>query len=146
MTTVTIEKLGTAVGAEVLGADCDRLLNDDAFPAWCVAALEANGALVFRGLHIDDETQVAFSKKLGRVEVFGKGERPEIFRVSLDPAKNPRADYLRGTFDWPTRWPSQAVRPSSPARMRPTKTSPTTRRSATSRFASSTRSKLRNAS
>jgi len=100
MTTVTIEKLGTAVGAEVLGADCDRLLNDDAFPAWCVAALEANGALVFRGLHIDDETQVAFSKKLGRVEVFGKGERPEIFRVSLDPAKNPRADYLRGTFDW----------------------------------------------
>jgi alpha-ketoglutarate-dependent taurine dioxygenase len=100
MTTVTVEKLGATVGAEVIGADRDRLLHDEAFPAWCLEALEANGALVFRGLHIDDETQVAFSKKLGRVEVFGKGERPEIFRVSLDPAKNPRADYLRGTFHW----------------------------------------------
>ena len=26
--------------------------------------------------------------------------RPEIFRVTLDPAKNPAAEYLRGTFDW----------------------------------------------
>jgi alpha-ketoglutarate-dependent taurine dioxygenase len=32
--------------------------------------------------------------------VFGKGEHPEIFRVTLDPAKNPAAAYLRGTFDW----------------------------------------------
>ena len=24
----------------------------------------------------------------------------EIFRVTLDPAKNPAADYLKGTFDW----------------------------------------------
>ena len=56
--------------------------------------------LVFRGLHLDDATQVAFSKRLGRVEVFGKGEHPEIFRVTLDPAKNRAASYLRGTFDW----------------------------------------------
>src|SRR6202042_1279888 len=57
-------------------------------------------ALVFRGLGIDDATQVAFSKKLGQVEIFGKGVNPEIFRVTLDPAKNPGASYLRGTFDW----------------------------------------------
>ena len=55
---------------------------------------------MFRDLHIDDATQVAFSRKLGKVEVFGKGELPEIFRVTLDPAKNPAAAYLRGTFDW----------------------------------------------
>src|SRR5215510_7577709 len=74
----------------------------DALPisADCLAALEANGALVFRDLHVDDDTQVAFSRRLGQVEVFGKGERPEIFRITLDPAKNPMADYLRGTFDW----------------------------------------------
>ena len=47
---------------------------------------------MFRDLHVDDETQVAFSRKLGKVEVFGKGELPEIFRVTLDPAKNPAAD------------------------------------------------------
>jgi len=62
--------------------------------------LDENGALVFRDLHLDDETQVAFSRKLGRVELVGRGDRPEIFRVTLDPAKNPVAEYLRGTFDW----------------------------------------------
>jgi alpha-ketoglutarate-dependent taurine dioxygenase len=100
MTVVTAEKLGDHVGAQVLGVDRERLLTDDAFPAWCLETLDANGALVFRDLHLDDATQVAFSKKLGKVEVFGKGEHPEIFRVTLDPAKNPVADYLRGTFDW----------------------------------------------
>ena len=100
MTVVTTERLSATVGAEVVGVDVDRLLDDEALPAWTLEALEAHGALVFRGLHIDDATQVAFSKRLGRVEVFGSGEHPEIFRVTLDPAKNPAAAYLRGTFDW----------------------------------------------
>jgi alpha-ketoglutarate-dependent taurine dioxygenase len=100
MTAMTIEKLGATVGAEVQGVDRDRILTDDAFPGWCLRVLDENGALVFRDLHLDDATQVAFSKKLGKVEVFGRGELPEIFRVTLDPAKNPVAEYLRGTFDW----------------------------------------------
>jgi alpha-ketoglutarate-dependent taurine dioxygenase len=100
MAVLTAQKMDAQVGALVEGADCDRLLNDDAFPAWCLEALEAHGALVFRDLHIDDATQVAFSRKLGKVEVFNKGEFPEIFRVTLDPAKNPSAQYLRGTFYW----------------------------------------------
>jgi alpha-ketoglutarate-dependent taurine dioxygenase len=100
MTTLTTEPLGADVGAEIVGADREQLLNDEAFPARCLEELEAHGVLVFRGLHLDDATQIAFSKRLGRVEVFGKGEHPEIFRISLDPAKNPRAEYLRGTFDW----------------------------------------------
>ena len=100
MAVLTTEKLSPTVGAEVVGVDCERLLSDEALPAWILEALEQNGALVFRELHIDDETQVAFSKRLGRVEIFGKGELPEIFRVTLDPKKNPAAAYLRGTFDW----------------------------------------------
>ncbi len=100
MAVLTTQRLSATVGALVEGIDRDRLLSDDAFPAWCLEALEANGVLVFRGLHLDDATQVAFSKRLGRVEVFGRGEYPEIFRVTLDPAKNPAAAYLRGTFDW----------------------------------------------
>jgi len=100
MTVLTTEKLGATVGAQVLGVDRDRLLDDDAFPEWCLRAPDENGALVFRDLHLDDETQVAFSRKLGRVELVGRGDRPEIFRVTLDPAKNPVAEYLRGTFDW----------------------------------------------
>jgi alpha-ketoglutarate-dependent taurine dioxygenase len=100
MTVLTTEKLGTTVGAAIVGVDGDRLLNDAALSEWILEALDTHGALVFRGLHIDDATQVAFSKTLGRVEVFGRGENPEIFRVTLDPAKNPAAAYLRGTFDW----------------------------------------------
>jgi alpha-ketoglutarate-dependent taurine dioxygenase len=100
MAVITAEKLTSTVGALVEGVDRDRLLEDDAFPQWCLDALEANGALVFRDLHLDDATQVAWSRKLGTVEKLGRGEYPEIFRVTLDPAKNPSATYLRGTFDW----------------------------------------------
>lgn len=100
MAVIATERLGTAVGALVQGVDREQLLHDDELPAWTLHALEEHGALVFRGLHLDDEAQVVFSRKLGKVEIFGKGEHPEIFRVTLDPAKNPSAQYLRGTFDW----------------------------------------------
>ena len=100
MTVITTEKLGDTVGAQVHGVDREQLLHDDDLPAWTLDALEENGALVFRDLHLDDEAQVVFSRKLGKVEIFGKGEHPEIFRVTLDAAKNPAAQYLRGTFDW----------------------------------------------
>jgi len=100
MTVLTTEKLGPTVGAAVIDIDPERLLNDASLPEWILGALDTHGALVFRGLHIDDATQVAFSKRLGSVVVLGRGENPEIFRVTLDPAKNPAAEYLRGTFDW----------------------------------------------
>ncbi len=100
MTVITTEKLSDTVGAMVLGVDRDGMLGDEALPAWTLEALERHGALVFRDLHLDDAAQIAFSKRLGRVEVFGKGEHPEIFRVTLDPTKNRAAAYLKGTFDW----------------------------------------------
>ena len=100
MATITTEKLTPTVGALVDGVDRDHLLKDDALPAWTLETLEAYGALVFRGLHLDDRAQVAFSRKLGSVEVLGQGEYPEIFRVTLDPSRNRAAPYLRGTFYW----------------------------------------------
>jgi alpha-ketoglutarate-dependent taurine dioxygenase len=100
MTTLTIEKLSDSVGAEVVGVTPEQLMEDDAIAEATLEALDANGALVFRDLHLDDATQVAFSKRLGKVEIFGKGELPEIFRVTLDPAKNKAASYLQGTFNW----------------------------------------------
>jgi alpha-ketoglutarate-dependent taurine dioxygenase len=100
MSTITVEKLGATVGAQISGVDHHRLLEDDGLPGEMLDALDAHGVLILRDLYLDDATQVAFSKRLGRVEVFGKGENPEIFRVTLDPGKNPAAAYLRGTFDW----------------------------------------------
>jgi alpha-ketoglutarate-dependent taurine dioxygenase len=100
MTAITTEQLGDGVGAMVHGVDRERLLEHDSLPQWTLEALEANGALVFRDLHVDDATQVAFSKRLGSVEVFKGNDPPEIFRVTLDTSKNRAAAYLRGTFDW----------------------------------------------
>jgi alpha-ketoglutarate-dependent taurine dioxygenase len=100
MAVITTEKLTDTVGALVDGVDRERLLTDESLPQWTLEALEAHGALVFRDLHLDDETQVAFSRKLGHVEKLGRGEHPEIFRVTLDPTKNSAAKYLKGTFDW----------------------------------------------
>jgi alpha-ketoglutarate-dependent taurine dioxygenase len=100
MPALTTEKLSDTVGAAVLGADPELLVRGEGVAEWCLDALEANGVLVFKDLHLDDETQVAFSRRLGNVEVFPHSDPPEIFRVTLDPAKNPAAQYLRGTFDW----------------------------------------------
>jgi alpha-ketoglutarate-dependent taurine dioxygenase len=102
MTTVSTKQLSDSVGAEVLDVDRDRLLHDDSVPDECLELLDRHGVLVFRDLHLDDETQVAFSRKLGTVEKVGRGDKDktEIFRVTLDPAKNPAAEYLKGTFDW----------------------------------------------
>ena len=99
--TVTTKPLSDSVGAEVLDVDRDRLLHDDALADECLELLDRHGVLVFRELHLDDETQVAFSRRLGPVERVGRrDDGAEIFRVTLDPAKNPAADYLKGTFDW----------------------------------------------
>jgi alpha-ketoglutarate-dependent taurine dioxygenase len=100
MATITAQKLDAQVGAVVIGADLDLLLSDADAATWCLDALEHNGVLVFRDLHVDDVAQVAFSSRLGEVEKVGRGQHPEIFRVTLDPAKNPAAAYLKGTFDW----------------------------------------------
>ncbi len=100
MANLTATPLSPTVGALVEGADADVLLHDDDVPAWIHDALEANGALVFRDLHLDDATQIAFSRRLGDVELVGRSEPREIFRVTLDPEKNPSAPYLKGTFDW----------------------------------------------
>ena len=86
--------LSPSLGVEVTGVG-DLL--DDAAISRCLEALRWRGVLLIRGAHLDDEAQLAFSRKLGEVvRVRGK----EMFTVSLDPAKNPAAEYLKGTFHW----------------------------------------------
>jgi alpha-ketoglutarate-dependent taurine dioxygenase len=100
MAELTTRKLGPTVGAEVLGVDPVQLLSDDALPKACMEALEENGVLVFRELHVDDDTQVAFSKRLDDVGKAEPAAPPRIFNVTLDPAKSSTAAYLRGTIYW----------------------------------------------
>jgi alpha-ketoglutarate-dependent taurine dioxygenase len=101
MNSLTLNRLTENVGAEVIGLDADQLLNDDSFPDQILAALEANGVLVFPKLNLDAETQAAVCQRLGDVEFsVGSGAVPGIMLVTLDPSKSRTAEYLRGTFSW----------------------------------------------
>ena len=61
-------------------------------------ALEDNGVLVFPGLHLNPEAQVAFCQRLGAVDYSADGHHPVpgIYPITLDPSKNSSAAYLRG--------------------------------------------------
>ncbi len=99
--TITIDTLGHDVGAQISGVDREQLLTDDTVAATVLEALETHGVLVFRDLHLDPETQVAFCRTLGPIDT-EPGHHPVegIYRVSLDTSKNTSASYLRATFDW----------------------------------------------
>lgn len=102
MSLLTINKLTDSVGAEVLGVDSDRLAGDESLVAAVLDALEHNGVLVFPGLGLKPEAQVAFCRQLGDVDHSSDGHHPVagIYPVTLDKSKNASADYLRATFDW----------------------------------------------
>jgi alpha-ketoglutarate-dependent taurine dioxygenase len=102
MTLLTINKLTTSVGAEVIGVDADQLVADDLLGAAVLEALEDNGVLLFPGLRLDPHTQVQFCCRLGEVDYSSDGHHPVagIYPITLDKSKNSAAAYLRATFDW----------------------------------------------
>src|ERR1700759_5045943 len=102
MSLLTISKLTSSVGAEVLGVDPGRLVADDLLAHGVLDALEDNGVLVFPGLHLNPEAQVSFCRRLGAVDHSSDGHHPVagIYPISLDPSKNSSAAYLKATFDW----------------------------------------------
>jgi len=87
--------LAPHIGVRVTGVD--NLLLDEITVAACLEALKWRGVLLIRGLDLDDQQQVEFSRKIGEV-VSHRGK--EIFTVSLDPDVNPLAEILKGTFNW----------------------------------------------
>lgn len=102
MAVLETRKLSSIVGAEVVGVDRQRLVEDDDLPGAVLDALEISGVLVFRGLHLDPEAQVAFCRRIGPIETsFTRAHPVEgVMRVSLDPSVTTAADYLRGNFGW----------------------------------------------
>ncbi|WP_099038727.1 TauD/TfdA dioxygenase family protein [Mycobacterium neglectum] len=102
MSVLTINKLTASVGAEVTGVDSDRLASDDLLGRAVLDALEDNGVLVFPGLGLTPEAQVAFCRRLGEIDHSADGHHPVagIYPVTLDKSKNASAAYLRATFDW----------------------------------------------
>ena len=59
--------------------------------------LVERGVLVFKKLAIADQDQVAFASLLGNLRQEGEGG---IFKVTIDPGENAKANYLKGSFLW----------------------------------------------
>lgn len=111
MTTITFEPL-QAIGAQVRGLSPDALLADEHLPDLVMEALEDHGVLVFPDLHLDDETQVAFCRRLGDIVETAGDKTPGIQIISLDPERSAQAAYLRGTFDWHVDGATQSIPPN----------------------------------
>jgi len=81
----------------------DEML-DPTFAEEALAALERYGVLLFPEISLSDDEQVTFSKNLGSVipqgPIRADGTREVVFKITLDPAENPAAEYLKATIDW----------------------------------------------
>jgi alpha-ketoglutarate-dependent taurine dioxygenase len=101
VSTLVVTPTATSIGAEVTGVTPDELVENESIVTAIVDALEANGVLVFRDLHLDPETQVAFCRRIGELD-YSVGHHPVagIYRVTRDRTKNSAAEYLKGTFHW----------------------------------------------
>ena len=100
-TTLSVEPLSESVGVEVSGVDAEGLVADDALAAELLELLGRHGVLLFRGLNLEPEAQVAFCSKLGEPDLAAADDPiPGIMRVTLDRSKNASAPYLKGTFFW----------------------------------------------
>jgi alpha-ketoglutarate-dependent taurine dioxygenase len=96
---VTIESvpLTPLTGTEITGVtDVDTLLCDDVV-ARCRQALAARGVVVIRGVHADDDGQLAFTGKLGTL--LTPGNRA-VLAISLDPSVPNAARYQTANFKW----------------------------------------------
>lgn len=98
---IRVTPTATHIGAAITGVRPEDLLHDPSIAPTVVDALEDHGVLVFPGLYLDPETQVAFCRYLGEPDC-SDGHHPVsgIYRVSRDSSKNSAAEYLKGTFHW----------------------------------------------
>jgi len=102
--TLPVRELTPLIGAAV-DVDAETLLSGR-FATEIRALLEERGVLVFPGVGLDDDQQIAFTRTLG-TQAFenngvpdANGEMQSIYKVSLDPAVNPLGEYFRTSFFW----------------------------------------------
>jgi len=107
---ITIKKLHPLFVAEVGGVDTGDPMNDATF-AEIRAALDEYSVLVFHDQSLDDEKQIAFSKRFGPLEIAGKANpgvgSPFARQSNLDidsgaviPGEDRRMIYQKGNYLW----------------------------------------------
>lgn len=98
------------VGVEVSGFDITKPI-DDALAAELVSIWDEHGIVVFRGQDVTPESQIAFSRVFGELEVHPISETrsedyPELFMLVNDPEKEKfmtatyKGQQMAGKLDW----------------------------------------------
>ena len=81
-------------------------LLDEEVAQCCLQLLEERGVLVFPGIGLNDEEQLAFTDKLGARVNFtqqvpgGDKSAQGVYTVTLDPKINNEPEYVLGTYFW----------------------------------------------
>ena len=107
---ITIKKLHPLFVAEIGGIDTGQPLDDATF-AEIRATLDEYSVLVFHDQSLDDERQIAFSKRFGPLEIAGKANpatgTPFARQSNLDintgtviPGEDRRMIYQKGNYLW----------------------------------------------
>jgi alpha-ketoglutarate-dependent 2,4-dichlorophenoxyacetate dioxygenase len=107
---ITIKKLHPLFCAEIGGVDTGEPMDDATFDE-IRAALDEYSVLVFCGQSLDDEKQIAFSRRFGPLETSGKANpatgTPFARQSNLDiatgaviPSEDRRMVYQKGNYLW----------------------------------------------
>lgn len=88
---ISVRKLHPLFAAEVTGLDLTRDLPDDVF-AEVQAAFDEHSVLVFPGQKLNDEQQLAFSRRFGDLEVMQKGALGEATHLAGISNVDPKTD------------------------------------------------------
>jgi taurine dioxygenase len=102
-----LRPLSPALGCKIMGLTVEQAARDDVFPAVYLAFLE-HQAILFRDVDLPPETQVAFARRFGEVQVHvmnqyrGYEKFPEIYLLTnLDEDGRPNGKHPdRGTLYW----------------------------------------------
>jgi alpha-ketoglutarate-dependent 2,4-dichlorophenoxyacetate dioxygenase len=116
---ISIKKLHPLFCAEIGGVDTAQPMDDATF-AEIRAALDEHSVLVFHDQSLDDEKQVAFSRRFGPLEIAGKSNpgvgTPFARQSNLDvesgaviPPEDRRMIYQKGNYLWHTDSSFKAV-------------------------------------
>ena len=107
---IAVKKLHPLFCAEIDGVDTGQPLDDATFAA-IRAALDEYSVLIFHDQSLDDERQIAFSKRFGPLEIAGKANpgvgTPFARQSNLDidtgaviPSEDRRMIYQKGNYLW----------------------------------------------
>ena len=101
---ITVNRLSDELGAEVIGLDLSRLLTDETFALVC-DLFHTHQVLVFRDQNLTPAQQVAFTRRLGPLEIhvsrqYTLPEQPEILLLTNEIRDGKRVSLVDGGSEW----------------------------------------------